>query len=53
MIGNSSSAIIEAPSLKTISLNVGIRQKGRVKANSIVDLPFVKKKNYKSYRKYI
>jgi GDP/UDP-N,N'-diacetylbacillosamine 2-epimerase (hydrolysing) len=44
VIGNSSSAIIEAPSLNTISINIGIRQKGRVKANSIIDLPFEKKK---------
>ncbi len=48
VIGNSSSAIIEAPSLKTVSLNIGIRQKGRVKANSVVDLPFVKKKIIKA-----
>ena len=44
VIGNSSSAIIEAPSLHTLSLNLGIRQKGRIKASSVIDLPFEKEK---------
>lgn len=35
-IGNSSSGIIEAPSLGTYSVNIGERQKGRVKANSTI-----------------
>jgi GDP/UDP-N,N'-diacetylbacillosamine 2-epimerase (hydrolysing) len=37
VIGNSSSGIIEAPSLKTLTVNIGDRQKGRVKAESIID----------------
>ena len=37
LVGNSSSGIIEAPSLGTPSLNIGTRQKGRLKANSIID----------------
>jgi GDP/UDP-N,N'-diacetylbacillosamine 2-epimerase (hydrolysing) len=37
VIGNSSSGIIEAPSLKTPTVNVGARQRGRVRAPSIVD----------------
>lgn len=37
VIGNSSSGIIEAPVLKTATVNIGDRQKGRLKASSIVD----------------
>ena len=37
VIGNSSSGIIEAPSLKTGTVNIGDRQKGRVRAESIID----------------
>jgi GDP/UDP-N,N'-diacetylbacillosamine 2-epimerase (hydrolysing) len=37
VIGNSSSGIIEAPSLQTPTINIGERQKGRVKADSIID----------------
>ena len=35
VVGNSSSGIIEAPSLKTITLNIGERQKGRIFAKSV------------------
>ncbi|MEY8516777.1 UDP-N-acetylglucosamine 2-epimerase [Lachnospiraceae bacterium 29-84] len=37
VLGNSSSGIIEAPSLGTPTVNVGDRQKGRIMANSIVN----------------
>lgn len=37
IIGNSSSGIIEAPSLKTGTVNIGTRQLGRIKANSVID----------------
>lgn len=37
VIGNSSSGIVEAPYLKTPTVNVGIRQQGRLKAASIID----------------
>jgi GDP/UDP-N,N'-diacetylbacillosamine 2-epimerase (hydrolysing) len=37
VIGNSSSGIIEAPSLKTPSVNIGDRQRGRIKAKSVID----------------
>ena len=44
VVGNSSSGLLEAPSFKTATLNIGDRQKGRIKAKSIIDcLP--KKKN--------
>ena len=37
VIGNSSSGIIEAPFLKTPSINIGTRQLGRIRANSVID----------------
>jgi UDP-hydrolysing UDP-N-acetyl-D-glucosamine 2-epimerase len=37
IIGNSSSGIIEAPSVFTPTVNVGDRQKGRVRALSVID----------------
>lgn len=37
VIGNSSSGIIEVPSFKKPTINIGDRQKGRVQANSIIN----------------
>jgi UDP-N-acetylglucosamine 2-epimerase (non-hydrolysing)/GDP/UDP-N,N'-diacetylbacillosamine 2-epimerase (hydrolysing) len=37
VIGNSSSGIIEAPVCNTPTVNIGERQSGRLKANSIID----------------
>lgn len=37
VIGNSSSGIIEAPSLKVPTVNIGTRQKGRVMADSVIN----------------
>lgn len=37
VIGNSSSGIIEAPSFKIPTVNMGDRQKGRVRSESVVD----------------
>jgi UDP-hydrolysing UDP-N-acetyl-D-glucosamine 2-epimerase len=37
IVGNSSSGIIEAPSLNTTTINIGIRQKGRIQADSIIN----------------
>ncbi|MDR2221529.1 MAG: UDP-N-acetylglucosamine 2-epimerase [Flavobacteriaceae bacterium] len=37
IIGNSSSGILEAPSLNTITINIGDRQKGRIQAKSIIN----------------
>ncbi len=37
LIGNSSSGIIEAPSLNIPTVNIGDRQKGRVRAESVID----------------
>lgn len=37
VVGNSSSGIIEAPSFRIGTINIGDRQKGRVKASSVID----------------
>ncbi|WP_440681201.1 UDP-N-acetylglucosamine 2-epimerase [Candidatus Pelagibacter sp. HIMB1623] len=37
IIGNSSSGLLEAPSFKIATINIGDRQKGRIKANSVID----------------
>ncbi len=39
MIGNSSSGIMETPSLKLPTVNVGLRQQGRERARNILDAP--------------
>jgi UDP-N-acetylglucosamine 2-epimerase (non-hydrolysing)/GDP/UDP-N,N'-diacetylbacillosamine 2-epimerase (hydrolysing) len=39
LVGNSSSGIMEAPSLALPCVNVGIRQRGRERAANIVDVP--------------
>ena len=37
IVGNSSSGLAEAPSFKIGTINIGDRQKGRMKANSVID----------------
>lgn len=37
VIGNSSSGLTEAPSFKTATINIGDRQKGRIKADSVLN----------------
>lgn len=39
IVGNSSSAIIEAPLLGIPAVNVGIRQEGRTRGDNVVDVP--------------
>lgn len=39
LIGNSSSGLIEIPSLKVPTINIGDRQKGRVRGNSVISVP--------------
>ena len=43
MIGNSSSGIIEAPSFRVATINIGDRQKGRIFAKSIINCNPTKK----------
>ena len=38
VVGNSSSGIVEAPSFKVATINIGDRQKGRVRAQSTLDV---------------
>jgi len=38
LIGNSSSGIIEAPSLNAYTINIGNRQAGRIRGNSVIDV---------------
>ena len=38
VIGNSSSGILEAPSFKIATINIGGRQKGRIKGSSVIDV---------------
>jgi GDP/UDP-N,N'-diacetylbacillosamine 2-epimerase (hydrolysing) len=45
VVGNSSSGIIEVPSFNKPTLNLGIRQNGRVGANSIINCEKVSEKN--------
>jgi len=44
VIGNSSSGIVEAPVLSVPTVNIGNRQKGRLKAESIIDCDIIKDK---------
>lgn len=43
VLGNSSSGIIEVPSLKIGVINIGDRQKGRLKSEAIIDCPPITK----------
>lgn len=43
VIGNSSSGILEAPSFKIATINIGDRQKGRLRASSVIDVENDKK----------
>lgn len=39
VMGNSSSGLTEAPALKKATVNIGDRQRGRLKAASVIDVP--------------
>lgn len=43
VVGNSSSGVLEVPSFKIATINIGDRQKGRIKTQSIVDINPLKK----------
>lgn len=40
MVGNSSSGLIEAPSFRLPVVNIGDRQKGRIKAENVIDVGY-------------
>jgi len=42
MIGNSSSGLTEAPSFRLPVVNIGDRQRGRIRAKNIIDVPRAK-----------
>ena len=50
VIGNSSSGIIEAPSFKKATINIGDRQQGRIKAKSVISCKPEKASIIKSIR---
>ncbi len=50
-VGNSSSGLIEAPSFKIGTINIGDRQKGRIKAKSVIDCKPYKKNISDSFDK--
>ena len=51
VVGNSSSGIIEVPSFKIGTINIGDRQKGRIKAKSVIDCNPTKKEIKKAFEK--
>ena len=51
VVGNSSSGLIEAPSFKVGVINIGDRQKGRVKATCVIDCEPTKEKIVKAFLK--
>jgi len=51
LVGNSSSGIIEAPIFKTPVVNIGIRQRNRVRGDNVIDVSFQKEKIVKALRK--
>ena len=51
MVGNSSSAIVEAPLFGVPAVNIGIRQAGRERGGNIIDVPHEKDKIVKAIKK--
>ena len=51
VVGNSSSGLAEAPSFKIGTINIGDRQKGRIKASSVIDCEPNKDSVLKSFEK--
>jgi len=51
VVGNSSSGLLEAPSFKIGTINIGDRQKGRIRAKSVIDCLANKKDIQKSFKK--
>ena len=51
VVGNSSSGLLEAPSLNIPTINIGDRQKGRIKANSVISCPPVQEDITNAFQK--
>jgi GDP/UDP-N,N'-diacetylbacillosamine 2-epimerase (hydrolysing) len=50
MVGNSSSGLAEAPSFQIATINIGDRQKGRIKSDSVIDSKINKKNISKVFK---
>jgi UDP-N-acetylglucosamine 2-epimerase len=53
MVGNSSSGLLEAPSFALPVVNIGNRQKGRLRAGNVLDVPFDATQIAKAIRKAV
>ena len=53
IVGNSSSGVIEVPSFKKYSINLGNRQKGREMSESVISVDFNQKKIKKVIKNYL
>ena len=51
VVGNSSSGIVEVPSFKIPTINIGDRQQGRIQANSIINCKPLKEDILKAIKK--
>jgi GDP/UDP-N,N'-diacetylbacillosamine 2-epimerase (hydrolysing) len=51
LIGNSSSGIVEAPSFKVATIEIGTRQDGRERARSVIDVGYSKTEILKAIKK--
>jgi GDP/UDP-N,N'-diacetylbacillosamine 2-epimerase (hydrolysing) len=51
MVGNSSSGIIESPIFKIPVINIGERQKGRLRSNNIIDVGYGKEEIFNAINK--
>jgi UDP-N-acetylglucosamine 2-epimerase (non-hydrolysing)/GDP/UDP-N,N'-diacetylbacillosamine 2-epimerase (hydrolysing) len=51
MVGNSSSAIVEAPLFGVPAVNIGLRQEGRERGGNVIDAPHEKDKIIKAIKK--
>jgi UDP-hydrolysing UDP-N-acetyl-D-glucosamine 2-epimerase len=53
IIGNSSSAVIEAPSLKVPAVNIGNRQRDRERSNNLIDVDYKRKEIAEAIKKAV
>ena len=51
VVGNSSSGIVEAPTIPTATINIGYRQNGRIQVDSIIDCRADKEDIIKAFQK--
>lgn len=53
IVGNSSSGIIEAPSFKIPTVNIGSRQRDRMRSDTVIDVPYERDSIYSAIMKAI